>query len=136
MNDKRTVTIYRIYNRITQKSYIGSSKNGLVARWNTHIKKLQANEYPGDFQKDWNTHGITAWDFSVLEECIPLSEQFNRESYWIHKYGEYNALKLKLVETAKVVELLKEGRTFRDIQYATDVCLGTIHNIKRKYITG
>jgi len=134
--DIRRAIVYRIYNKITKKSYIGSTCNNVFRRWSAHIRLLNKNYYKGIFQKDWNKYGCTVWNFSILENKILLKDKFDREQYWMNKYGEYNIKKLKKIFIDKVIKILKNKKTFRYIRDKLDISLGRISYIKRKYISG
>jgi group I intron endonuclease len=61
--------IYKIFNIVTEKFYIGSAVN-LKARWTQHKGKLRLNIHPNKFlQASWNLHGEEAFEFVILEEC-------------------------------------------------------------------
>lgn len=80
--------IYRIYNKVENKNYIGSSVN-ILSRWQEHYKQgvtatyfedifhFTLNQYPNDFT------------FSILEICGQEDLQ-KREEYWM---GYYNSIK-------------------------------------------
>jgi len=72
--------IYKIFNKVSEKFYIGSAVN-LKARWTQHRGKLNLNAHPNKFlQASWNLHGEEAFEFIVLEYCIKdillIREQF------------------------------------------------------------
>lgn len=89
------IGIYEIFNRKTNKRYIGSSAN-IEKRFKTHKRQLKNgchNNYL--LQKDWEKYGEKCFSFNVIEEC-DVENLLEREKYYIakndtlnHKYG-YN----------------------------------------------
>lgn len=74
--------IYKIFNHITEKFYIGSAVN-LKARWTQHKSKLNLNKHPNKFlQASWNLHSEEAFEFIILEYC-ERELLFEREQYWL-----------------------------------------------------
>lgn len=78
--------IYRIYNRISNKNYIGQTIRSFTLRWWEHCKS-------------WIKlcpESITAFEFSILEEFTKEQVKSNpnllseREQYWIEKYDSLN----------------------------------------------
>jgi len=89
--------IYRIWNDINNKDYIGKTVNTIVQRWKEHCNdyiKLKNENRP--LYKAMNKYGIEHFHIELVEECSIdiLSE---REIYWIEYYGSfkygYNATK-------------------------------------------
>lgn len=88
--------VYKITCLINGKVYIGACGN-FDERWVQHIYNLRLNAKrngnlvtPENLQEDWNIHGESGFEFSVIEE-FPYSEEFAkvREDFWI---AEYNSL--------------------------------------------
>lgn len=85
--------IYKITNKINNKSYIGSSdtNRGIYTRWEEHIKasknpKNKSYNYP--LQKSIRKRGENNFTYTILEikEGDTL-ERAERESYYINKYN-------------------------------------------------
>lgn len=81
--------IYKIFNHITEKFYIGSAVN-FKARWTQHKSKLRLNIHPNKYlQSSWNLHGEVAFEFTIIEYCdksnIPVREQF-----WLDWFKPYD----------------------------------------------
>jgi len=141
MRDIRKALVYQIINRVTGDNYIGSTKNKIATRWNYHLEKLRNGTHElNDWQKIWNESNICDWDFRILEDNIPIEKQFDKEEEWqdlikptlgsksyFHK--RKNEEKLE-----KVLKLLKEGKTYRDISKECDVSLGWITTMKNRYV--
>lgn len=143
MKDIRTAKIYQITNRETKDSYIGSTRNKIATRWNYHFDRLRRGIHEvRDFQKAWDESDISDWDFRILEDNIPVENQFEIELrwqellfptlsskiYWQHR--KHNREKLE-----KVVDLLKQGKIYREIARECNVSLGWITKVKEKYIS-
>lgn len=137
---QRTVTIYQIMNRVTNKCYVGSSSNSPLSRWTDHIKRLRGGYHNLKFQAAWNEYGPTAWDFRILEENIPVAQQYDKEQEWFSKFDcEYNGTD-KIFKMHKrddkikqVLEMLREDLTYREISQRTGMSLGYISKVKANY---
>jgi hypothetical protein len=138
VQDVRTVTIYKIHNGSTGKSYIGSTRSSVFNRWRRHVENLNNNKYSGDFQNDWNKYNIDVWVFSILETDVILEEQYSREQHWIDFYvkeNEYNTNKFvsRATKYGQILDMLSSGETYFQIRDALGVSLGTISNVKKHY---
>lgn len=83
------IGIYKITNKINNKSYIGQSKD-IESRFKEHIQHTKTN-----IGKEIQKYGINNFSFDVLEQCS--IEMLNeREAYYIKKYNSiengYNIL--------------------------------------------
>jgi group I intron endonuclease len=72
--------IYKITNKRTEVSYIGSSID-INDRFNQHIRQLNSNSHYNDkFQKAWNKYGQSEFIFEVIEyveiEYLLIKEQY------------------------------------------------------------
>lgn len=78
--------IYKITNKINQKSYIGKAKN-IEKRWKDHTYKSRWKRYPNkSLYKAFKKYGLENFNFKVIEECS--EEKLNeRERYWISYYN-------------------------------------------------
>lgn len=92
------LVIYRIYNKITKKNYIGQTIRSFTLRWWEHYKAWVK----------YAPEGITAFEFSVLEEFTKEQIKQNpkmlseREQYWIDYYDAFNNGYNSRNETSKV----------------------------------
>lgn len=83
------IGIYIIKNTVTNKVYIGQSKN-ITHRFNIHKRRLQNNSHENIYlQRAWNKYGENSFTFSILEKC-KQSKLTEREQYWIDYYGGLN----------------------------------------------
>lgn len=90
----KKVGIYKIINKINNKTYIGSSID-VEGRFYAHKNKLKNNKHPNSIlQNSVNKNGIENFLFEIIEEC---SKELlvEREQYWIdcNKNG-YNIRKI------------------------------------------
>ena len=61
--------VYRIFNSISLKSYVGSSID-IEDRWLRHKKDLRAGcHHSIKLQRSWDLHGFEAFIFEILVEC-------------------------------------------------------------------
>jgi hypothetical protein len=105
--------IYQIYNTVTGKSYIGSSKN-VQKRLQAHRSIFRGNYHTNPIlQNSWNKYGEDSFECKLLCECSP-SELTSKEQEYIDAIQpEYNittevirntpseASRQKMSETAK-----------------------------------
>ena len=91
----KTSGIYKIYNLIDSKCYIGSSNN-IVQRWYRHKSSLRKNNHWNPhLQNAWNKYGEESFDFVVAEECLEpnllILEQKYLDVAKIEKEKYYNS---------------------------------------------
>jgi hypothetical protein len=141
MKDIRRARVYQIINRITGHSYIGSTKNKIATRWNWHLERLKNNIHEiREWQDAWNDSNVQEWDFRVLEDNIPVEEQFEKELEWQNTlnptFGSktYWHRKHHGDKVERVMALLIEGKTYREIASLCDVSVGWISIVKDRYI--
>jgi group I intron endonuclease len=61
--------IYRIYNIVNSKQYVGSTEN-ITNRWKKHSTDLQQNKHHNIYlQRSYNKHGANNFLFEIIEEC-------------------------------------------------------------------
>ena len=83
--------IYKITNKINNKSYIGKTNN-LSRRWQDHKYKAfdeKDKEYDKVLYKAFRKYGVDNFDFCIIEELPDYSISGEREQYWIKKYDTY-----------------------------------------------
>lgn len=77
--------IYIIINKITDKTYIGSSYN-LIQRLSSHLSGLRKNKHSNVIlQRNYNIYGESSFEFEVLEFCEKELLQA-REQYFINQF--------------------------------------------------
>ena len=61
--------IYKIFNKVNGKFYIGSSKD-IFGRWKEHLSELRNNKhFNSHLQSSWNKYSEESFIFQILEEC-------------------------------------------------------------------
>lgn len=79
--------VYRIENRVNNKSYIGLTTN-FKQRKIDHFKKLRKNQHPNiHLQNSFNKYGESNFKFSILNWANSKEELDKQEIYFINKYG-------------------------------------------------
>jgi len=126
--------VYRIFNIITEKLYVGSS-NKVKTRIIQHKSDLRNNKHSNKFlQASWNLHGETAFIFETLELVNDVDNLIEHEQYWLdltRSYDRnigYNLNKiadrptgLKQSDEHKLrIKLANTGRLFSDEAGQTD----------------
>lgn len=82
--------IYRIFNKVSNKSYVGSAKN-FELRWDRHFKDLEAGRHSSiKLQRSYDKHGKDAFICEVLEEHPYGSTLKDLEDYYIKKLDSKN----------------------------------------------
>lgn len=126
--------IYKITNKLTNKIYIGQSRN-ITNRWQEHIDSAFDNSRPSynyPLQKDIREYGISNFYFEILETNIYDQDTLNlKEFEYIKYYDSYNKgynqnsgigpekIEIKKTWTQKEVEtlenLIKKGLSYEEI---------------------
>ena len=82
------IGIYRIYNKINNKNYIGQSIN-IEKRWEEHKRAMNyENEHTYNYPlyKAFRKYGLDSFEFSILEQC-DSPQLTQKEQYWIDYYN-------------------------------------------------
>lgn len=139
---KRMGTIYKIQNTINNFVYIGQTiTSNPMLRWKDHYSSyLYGSNYP--LYKDMRKYGVENFVFQIIETNISLNELDAKEQYYIKTYNAvkngYNILfggqetrfsKLDLEDVQKIIELLKKGKSMKEIACIYDVTASTISDI-------
>lgn len=83
LDRSRQPGVYRIYNWINGKSYIGSTTRSMRLRWEEHRYRLSADIHPNWLLlADWRKYGPWCFSFSVLEVVTDLACMMEREMAW------------------------------------------------------
>lgn len=135
------IGIYKVTNKINNKSYIGQSKN-IEQRWHTHkISPYNKNstQYNTLFYKAIRKYGINNFSFEVLEECS-IENLNEREIYWIAYYDTYNKNKgynmtkggecgvSKKYDEKQMIKKWKQGASFSTLKKEFHCSKQTITN--------
>lgn len=97
--------VYRIFNSISLKSYVGSSID-IEDRWLRHKKDLKAGcHHSIKLQRSWDLHGSNAFIFEILTECsrerLELQEALFQAKFNCIAEG-YNLMQLTLEDNLVV----------------------------------
>lgn len=80
--------IYKITNKIDNKSYIGQTTQGVNRRWSEHKRDYNKNLYGSLLHKAMREYGIENFEVCVLEK-VDNSKLNDREQYWIDYYNTF-----------------------------------------------
>lgn len=115
--------IYKIYNDINDKLYIGKTLSTLEERFKQHCNDRKRRQYEKrPLYNAMNKYGEECFHIELIEECeIELLSQ--RECYWIEHYNTYhygyNATKggdgRQLYDYNLIVELYNKGLLIKEI---------------------
>ena len=77
--------IYQIINNINGKVYIGHSVN-ISFRWYNHMNNLlKGNHHNSKLQDDFNTYGLSAFNFNILDTLEGKSNLILKEQEYLDK---------------------------------------------------
>ncbi len=80
-----TAGIYRIYNRVSKKSYVGQASN-LRRRLGTHLRRLKQSSHSQPvLGKAFSKYGPEFWSFEVVETC-PRTRLTEREQHHVEVF--------------------------------------------------
>lgn len=83
-------SIYKIYNDINNKLYIGKTVSSLEERFNQHVKDSKRRRYEKrPLYNAMNKYGIDHFYIELVEKC-DIEELSIKENYWIRYYDTYN----------------------------------------------
>ena len=141
MKDIRVAKVYQLINRKTGEHYIGSTKNKIATRWSYHYEKLKHGSHEvRELQKAWDDSDISDWDFRILEDDIPVEQQFDKELQWQEllnpTFGSktYWHRKSNQEKKDRAIELIKAGKSYRDIAKELSVSIGWVSFVKMTYV--
>lgn len=126
--------IYKITNKINQKSYIGKTLGTIKGRFIEHIRdsrKERTEKRP--LYSAMNKYGVENFSIEEIEQCS--YEVVNeRETYWIQYYGTflngYNATiggdGNHYADYDLIFSLFQEGKNITEISEITKYCTDTV----------
>jgi len=86
-NCENGMGIYKIYNLVDGKVYIGSAVN-FYKRYNRHISCLRLNKhYNSHLQNAWNKYGGDNFIFEIIENILDKNILLEKETYYIAFYN-------------------------------------------------
>lgn len=87
---QRTGIIYQAYNKISKKSYIGQTINGLKRRVQSHISKAKNTDIKTvKFHNALRKYKPEDWEWSIIESNIPKEHLDEKEIYYIDIHDTY-----------------------------------------------
>jgi group I intron endonuclease len=90
MDKKVIMGIYQIRNVISNKIYIGSSKD-IYKRWKQHKTLLKSNRHHSPYlQNAWNKDGDKNFEFTILQVVDDENQLLDIEQEWLDKTKCYN----------------------------------------------
>ncbi len=83
--------IYKIYNDVNNKVYIGKTSNTIEDRWNEHVYAALYRRQRRNYQlyNAMRKYGVDKFHIIALEECTE-NDLTAKEIYWIQKYNSFN----------------------------------------------
>lgn len=115
--------IYKIYNDINNKIYIGKTTYNLEKRFEEHCRdRLKRKNEHRPLYNAMNKYGINHFHIELIEKC-EIELLSSRECYWIEYYNTYsngyNATKggdgKQLYDYDLIVELYQKGFLIKEI---------------------
>lgn len=82
--------IYKITNTVTNRSYIGYTKQDLNVRWKQHYTQALKENKNRKFYNAIRKYGISSWTTEVLDETDTVSAAKAKEVFYIEKFNTYN----------------------------------------------
>jgi len=152
MKINRSATIYLIRNIVNNKIYIGSTVNKIKVRWSAHIADLNKGSHNKSFLDDWRKTTESQWQFTTIEENVPVDLRYIVEFYWIKKLDSCNEKKgynLSKNQTSlmprrifdrperiveNIVKDIKNRVTYREIAAKYKISMGSIGRIRNLII--
>lgn len=87
------IGVYKIYNKISNKYYIGSTTQSFRVRCSQHLYDLTSkNHCNTHLQRSFNKHPNNTFSFEILEIC-KKEECLKKEQYWMDYYKSYDRKK-------------------------------------------
>lgn len=87
--NKKVSGVYKITNKVNNKSYIGSSIN-IKMRWQKHIYDLKKDLHPNKhLLESYKKYGEHNFEFSILEIVEDTDQLIDREQYYLDFYKSY-----------------------------------------------
>lgn len=138
------IGIYRIKNKINNKSYIGQS-TCIENRWKQHLSEAKDKSSSKPLYQAIRKYGVENFSFEVLEEC-DTSLLDEKEVYYINLYNSYkegyNATLggqgkgfQRKINPEIIYRLWDEGKTIKEIQDYCSKFIGhtAIYNYLSQY---
>lgn len=135
----KIIGIYRIYNKINNKNYIGQSID-IFSRFQQHYDESFKSDYP--LYSDIRKYGITNFIF-IIEKTCKINELQFYEQYFIdfynsieQGYNQVNAIQskntqeLQIDKIKQIIELLENSSlSYDNISEITETSYATVFNV-------
>lgn len=96
-----TIAVYGIWNRITQRVYIGQSSN-VNARFAQHLRSLRRGDHHSKFlQNSWNKYGEGAFEFRIIRQCDTKTDALELEQAFLDVHFEDEVLRKTILNGAR-----------------------------------
>lgn len=128
--------IYKIFNNINNKIYIGQTTRSIEERWREHLTTNRRQDLP--IYRAFQKYGKEHFQIEMVEECEnKLLDE--REKFWINYFDTYNSgynasiggdspTTLEIKEIESIVSKWKEGKTLTQIKEETGHGIKTIRS--------
>lgn len=125
--------IYRIFNAIDGRIYIGSTNN-FAKRKREHFSALKNGTHKNQFlQRAFNKYGLSVFSFEIIEICS-VDNLIAREQYWIDLAQTEESCLYNLEKTASRTSLIKsrkywlgKKRSLKDKQKFSESHIGILY---------
>lgn len=132
--------IYKIYNDVNDKVYIGQTSGTIEERFKQHLKKVNSDDrktYP--LYNAMRKYGIEHFFIEQIEETDDLNA---REIYWIKQFDSYNnGYNATLggdgwvrTDYDLIVQLYQQGKSGIDIAKELNIDKATVYQIGRAHV--
>src|SRR5271165_5831185 len=111
--------LYKIFNKIDKKIYIGQTVQELHIRWVQHKCDANTRDKHSVLHRAMKKHGIKNFEIKALAHCDTMEEMNHREAYYINLFNSLtpNGYNVKLggnnirmlEETKKKISIAKKG---------------------------
>lgn len=138
-------TVYIIQNTENDKAYIGQTVLNLQKRLNNHIREARLNKVmpKNGLHQAMLDIGFDKFYIKPLEENVPVEKLYDLEKHYIQIYqtqkngyntraGEKGGVSLNEEDVNKVIEMVKEGKTNKEIAKYFGVHRETIRRVLLK----
>lgn len=81
--------VYKALNQTNGKIYIGITRKTLESRKKEHIRTSKSLKGGWYFHKSINKHGLEAFSWEIIKECVSESDLIQSEKFFISYYQSY-----------------------------------------------
>lgn len=129
--------IYKIYNDINDKIYVGKTCSTIAERWSKHLYAY--TRYDWHLYRAMRKYGVENFHIEAIEECT--NENLDeKEKYWIKYYNSfekgYNMTiggdGRKQLDREVIVALWNKGKSVRDIAESLDCWYSSVVSVLKE----